>query len=157
MPDLTPEERAEQLLFQQVFRTWLHENPSKRTAAAHIAADWFRAAEQAAERRVWKEAYKLLCADCRAGTPLTNKSGKSWGECWVHLDGKVQLGICGADTLRRRAPGGRLGMSEREYEYDSTCPECGGSGQEYPFNEDIDHYCSRCDAYYKTRIVYLDA
>ena len=112
MPELTPEVRAEQIVDQ-----WINNHPGlqkwfandfmgSHTATAKQLKVWITEAFRAVEQATWEKAYKLLCADCRTGTPLTNKSGKSWGDCWVHLDGKVQLGICGADVLRRRATGG---------------------------------------------------
>ena len=39
------------------------------------------------------------------------------------------------------------------YDYDSTCPECGGSGIEWE-GFGFDCYCRRCDMYYRSRIVY---
>lgn len=83
-----------------------------------VPSPWHRLVQDIAdalaqvERETWETAYKLLCADCRNDTPLSNESGKSWGDCWVHTEGKIQLGICGADTLRRRAAGGGGGFND---------------------------------------------
>ena len=119
MPDLTPEQRAEQIVQEfldnhafAVIGTAPHagESPTDTLMElTHIISTAFRAVEAA----TWEEAAKLKCELCLQGKSVTTLDTQvqaaDWimQDCknqWIHVDDKNQfLAKCEASEFRRRA------------------------------------------------------